>query len=115
MTATPSAARLIVRLVPSPAAAVVGSSLEAVDSFVPFPSAVDDHQSGNARFLTDRGAGWLLPQAELTPERLAQILLQATRPGLLACALQARQMEKTGATEELVAACEELARSRATP
>jgi UDP-N-acetylglucosamine--N-acetylmuramyl-(pentapeptide) pyrophosphoryl-undecaprenol N-acetylglucosamine transferase len=30
---------------------------------VPYPHAVDDHQSGNARFLVDRGAGWLLPQA----------------------------------------------------
>ena len=37
------------------------------------PYAVDDHQTGNARFLADRGA-YLLPQSELTPDRLAGIL-----------------------------------------
>ena len=77
--------------------------------FVPLPAAVDDHQTRNARFLVDRGAGWLLPQSELTPERLAQLLRQTTRAALLDCALKARQMEKTGATAEVVAACEELA------
>ena len=78
--------------------------------FVPFPSAVDDHQTRNARFLVDRGAGWLLPQSGLTPERLAQLLQQATREELLACAVAARKLEKTGATADMVAACEELAR-----
>ena len=38
---------------------------------VPFPHAVDDHQTGNARFLANAGAAILLPQRELTPERLA--------------------------------------------
>ena len=33
---------------------------------VPFPHAVDDHQTANARFLTDAGAAQLLPQHELT-------------------------------------------------
>src|SRR5204863_9898873 len=36
---------------------------------VPFPHAVDDHQSANARFLADRGAAILLPQTQLTPPR----------------------------------------------
>lgn len=75
---------------------------------VPFPHAVDDHQTHNARFLVDQGAGWLLPQTELSPQRLAQLLTDATRPALLACAVKARQLEKTGATEAVVAACEEL-------
>ena len=76
--------------------------------FVPFPAAVDDHQTTNARFLVDHGAGWLLPQAELTAERLAALLRGLERPALLERACQAKRMEKTGATEAVVAACEEL-------
>ncbi len=41
---------------------------------VPLPSAVDDHQTANAKSLTNNNAGILLPQDELTGERLAQIL-----------------------------------------
>ena len=85
------------------------AAIGAAALFVPFPSAVDDHQTSNARFLVDRGAGWLLPQSELSPQKLAQLLQQASRPGLLERAVKAKQMEKTGATEQVVAACEELA------
>ena len=42
---------------------------------VPFPYAVDDHQTFNARFLSDNGAAILLPQSELTSERLAELLM----------------------------------------
>ena len=77
--------------------------------FVPLPSAVDDHQSSNARFLVDQGAGWLLPQSELTAQRLAQIVRETSRAQLLACAVKARALAKTGAVAELVAACEALA------
>lgn len=38
---------------------------------VPFPHAVDDHQTANARFLTARDAALLVPQNDFTPERLA--------------------------------------------
>ncbi len=76
--------------------------------FVPFPSAVDDHQTRNARFLVERGGGWLMPQAEFTPKRLAQFLDQATRENLLACASTARHCAKTEATARVVAACEAL-------
>src|SRR5262245_23489201 len=41
---------------------------------VPFPHAVDDHQTKNARFLSEAGAAVLLPQNELAPERLAALL-----------------------------------------
>src|SRR5436190_1470670 len=40
---------------------------------VPFPHAVDDHQTANARFLADAGAAVLLPQKDLEPQRLAQM------------------------------------------
>ena len=39
------------------------AAVGAAALFVPFPSAVDDHQTTNARFLVDQGAGWLVPQA----------------------------------------------------
>ena len=86
------------------------AAVGAAAIFVPFPAAVDDHQTANARFLVNEGAGWLLPQTELTPERLAEMLRKTERPALLQCALQAKKMQKTGATEEVVAACEELAK-----
>ncbi len=76
--------------------------------FVPFPFAVDDHQTTNARFLVAQGGGWLMPQADLTPERLAQWLQSLDRAQLLACAERAHQQRKTNATREVVVACEEL-------
>ena len=84
------------------------AAVGAAALFVPFPFAVDDHQTRNARFLVEQGAGWLLPQQELTPERLAAVLRQLQRPELLACAQQARKLEKTDACSKIVAACEEL-------
>ncbi len=42
--------------------------------FVPFPQAADDHQTRNARALAHLGAAELLPQAELTPERLLEVV-----------------------------------------
>lgn len=84
------------------------AAVGAAALFVPFPFAVDDHQTCNARFFTEQGAGWLLPQTELTPERLAALLQQTGRATLLACALQAKKLEQVDATLKIVAACEEL-------
>jgi UDP-N-acetylglucosamine--N-acetylmuramyl-(pentapeptide) pyrophosphoryl-undecaprenol N-acetylglucosamine transferase len=78
--------------------------------FVPFPSAVDDHQTTNARFLVDAGAGWLVRQSDLTPAFLADVLQKLDRPELLRRAVAAKRLEKTQATEQMVAACEALAR-----
>jgi UDP-N-acetylglucosamine--N-acetylmuramyl-(pentapeptide) pyrophosphoryl-undecaprenol N-acetylglucosamine transferase len=38
---------------------------------VPYPHAAADHQTGNARWMVDAGAAVVIPDAELTPERLA--------------------------------------------
>ena len=84
------------------------AAVGAAALFVPLPSAVDDHQTKNARFLVDQGAGWLVPQHELTPERLADMLKKIERSALLACALQAKKLEKIDAAAKIVAACEEL-------
>ncbi len=75
---------------------------------MPFPHAVDDHQTHNARFLVDAGAGWLLPQTELTPERLAGLLQGLDRTELLARAEKAHALRQTDAVEAMVAACERL-------
>jgi UDP-N-acetylglucosamine--N-acetylmuramyl-(pentapeptide) pyrophosphoryl-undecaprenol N-acetylglucosamine transferase len=83
--------------------------------FVPFPFAVDDHQTTNARFLVDQGGGWLIPQAELTTERLTRILQEADRATLMAAATAARKMAKLGATQAIVAACESLSAKGTTP
>lgn len=76
--------------------------------FVPLPSAVDDHQSGNAKFLVDQGGGWIVPQQKLTPDRLARMLQKADRATLSVAAAAARGMAKFGATERIVSAFAEL-------
>ena len=85
------------------------AAVGAAAVFVPFPHAVDDHQSTNARFLVDAGGGWLVQQADLTPRGLADMLLNMERSALLERALKAKNMQKTQATREVVSACEELA------
>ncbi len=77
---------------------------------VPFPHAVDDHQTANARFLADRGAAILLPQRELTAERLAALIRSLDRPKLLEMAKQARVLGKPDAARLVAARCMELAK-----
>jgi UDP-N-acetylglucosamine--N-acetylmuramyl-(pentapeptide) pyrophosphoryl-undecaprenol N-acetylglucosamine transferase len=85
------------------------SAVGAAALFVPFPFAVDDHQTTNARFLVETGGAWLLPQSELTPQMLAERLAGLTRAELLERAEKAYAQRKTNATREIVMACEELA------
>jgi UDP-N-acetylglucosamine--N-acetylmuramyl-(pentapeptide) pyrophosphoryl-undecaprenol N-acetylglucosamine transferase len=77
---------------------------------VPFPHAVDDHQSANARFLAERGAAILLPQGELTPQRLAELLGRLDRPALLGMARKARELGKPDAARSVARRCMEIAR-----
>ena len=85
------------------------AAIGAAAIYVPFPFAVDDHQTTNAQFLVAQGGGWLMPQADLTPESLAARLESLSREELLACAEKAWALKKTQATREVVAACEALA------
>ncbi len=80
---------------------------------VPFPHAVDDHQSANARFLADRGAALLLPQKDLSPEKLAQLIGSLDRPKLLDMARKARALGKPDAARVVAQRCMELARAAA--
>jgi UDP-N-acetylglucosamine--N-acetylmuramyl-(pentapeptide) pyrophosphoryl-undecaprenol N-acetylglucosamine transferase len=77
---------------------------------VPFPHAVDDHQSANARFLAERGAAILLPQGELTPQRLAEIIARLDRPALAEMARRARELGKPEAAQVVARRCLEMAR-----
>lgn len=86
------------------------AAVGAAALFVPFPSAVDDHQTTNAHFLVDAGGGWLVQQSELTPELLADLLQKTERSTLVERAQKAKTMQKTDALDQVVRACEELAR-----
>ncbi len=72
---------------------------------VPFPHAVDDHQTHNARFLVEAGAALLVQQRELSPRRLADLLLGLTRERLLEMANRARGVAKPGATAAVADVC----------
>jgi UDP-N-acetylglucosamine--N-acetylmuramyl-(pentapeptide) pyrophosphoryl-undecaprenol N-acetylglucosamine transferase len=76
---------------------------------VPFPHAVDDHQTANAGFLAARGAAILLPQSEMTPARLAETLRSLDRPRLLQMARRARESGKPDAARLVAQRCMELA------
>jgi UDP-N-acetylglucosamine--N-acetylmuramyl-(pentapeptide) pyrophosphoryl-undecaprenol N-acetylglucosamine transferase len=76
---------------------------------VPFPFAVDDHQTHNARFLSEHGAALLLPQKELNAEQLAQLLRGLDRDRLLAMAQAARALAKPDATQQVAQVCASLA------
>lgn len=74
---------------------------------VPFPHAVDDHQTSNARFLSQTGGAILLPQSELTPEKVA-LIRNYSREQLLQMAERAREQAKPDAAEIVAQACTEL-------
>ena len=98
------------------AGALTVSELAAVGVpavLVPYPHAVDDHQTRNAAYLADAGAALLLPQPALSAERLAATLanLLGDRPRLLAMAQAARRLARPDAAERVADACEEVLRA----
>lgn len=74
---------------------------------VPFPAAVDDHQTVNAAYLVDRGAALLIADRDLTPQRLCASLrkLCADRVPLLEMAMKARDLAQPRAAQDLAQAC----------
>ncbi|WP_426417093.1 undecaprenyldiphospho-muramoylpentapeptide beta-N-acetylglucosaminyltransferase [Aestuariirhabdus sp. LZHN29] len=78
---------------------------------VPFPFAVDDHQTANARHLSDRGAAVLLPQNEMTKERVAGLLTEFSthREQLKRMAAAARTAARADATRIVTHQCLEVA------
>jgi UDP-N-acetylglucosamine--N-acetylmuramyl-(pentapeptide) pyrophosphoryl-undecaprenol N-acetylglucosamine transferase len=97
------------------AGAVTVSELSAgglASVLVPYPHAVDDHQTANARFLADQGAAVLLPQEKLNPESLAELIRSLDRPKLLDMARKARALGKPDAARIVARRCMQLAESR---
>ena len=76
---------------------------------VPFPFAVDDHQTGNAAFLSESHAALLVPQLEFSARALADLLRTLTREALLRMAVAARRLAKPDATEQVACACTQVA------
>ena len=74
---------------------------------VPYPYAVDDHQTGNAKFLSLAGGAVLLPQKELTAEAVS-LIRNYTRSQWLQMAEKARELARPDATLAVAEACEEL-------
>lgn len=78
---------------------------------IPYPYAVDDHQTSNAKFLSDQHAAILLPQDQLTPQKLLALFKELTREKLLEMAIAARRLAKPDATEQVAQMCVDMARA----
>ncbi len=90
-------------------AEVAAAGLPAI--FVPFPWAVDDHQTANARPMADAGAAALIPETELSDESLAGLLRQwlSSRDDLLKRALKSRELARPDALQRITNYCLEAA------
>lgn len=75
---------------------------------VPFPHAVDDHQTHNARYLSENGAALLIRQKELDAQQLASMIRELNRERLLDMAQKARALGKPEATAAVAGVCREL-------
>lgn len=86
---------------------VAAAGLAAI--FVPFPYAVDDHQTRNARYLSDAGAAVLVPESDLNAVVLRDLLVEfaAARERLLAMAVAARRLAVPDAAERVIGQCME--------
>jgi len=87
------------------------SAVGVASILVPFPYAVDDHQIANARYLSHQGAALLVPEQDLTSDKLGQLLVDFynSRHRLLSMAQQARKQAKPRATCEVAEYCLEAA------
>ena len=78
--------------------------------FVPFPHAIDDHQTANARFLSDAQAAILIPQTKLNSQSLADLIQDLSRFDLSEMAQRAQALAKHHATDHVAKVCMECAR-----
>lgn len=74
---------------------------------VPYPYAVDDHQTANAQQMEQAGAAWIVQQSELNPETLADILLPLLRKPkrIEKLAQAARKLAQPDAAEKVASVC----------
>ena len=76
---------------------------------IPFPFAIDDHQTANAKFLADANAAILLPQQDLNPQDLALMIQSLNRVDLKEIALHAHALAKPHATLRVAEVCADCA------
>ncbi len=76
--------------------------------FVPFPAAVGDHQTFNARWLCDRGAAWLWPQNQLNAETIGQFFTALSRAEIGERAVRARELAVPDSTRRVSDQCMEV-------
>ena len=76
---------------------------------IPFPFAIDDHQTANAKFLADQDAAILLPQKNLNPQDLALMIQNFNRADLKEIALRAHALAKPYATQRVAEVCADCA------
>jgi len=77
---------------------------------IPFPYAIDDHQTVNGKLLVDQGSALMIQQKALTAEMLAEEItgLCESRSRLLEMAMRARELSKTGAASRVAKVCMEV-------
>ncbi|MDR1367273.1 MAG: undecaprenyldiphospho-muramoylpentapeptide beta-N-acetylglucosaminyltransferase [Candidatus Accumulibacter sp.] len=85
------------------------SAVGVASILVPFPQAVDDHQTLNAKFLSMTGGAVLLPQEKMRPESI-RLIRNYTRSQLAQMAEKANLQAKPDAAERVADICEECAR-----
>lgn len=76
---------------------------------IPFPHAIDDHQTANAKFLSDASAAVLLPQQSLNPQDLALMIQNFNRGDLKDMAIRAHALAKLHATQRVAEVCADCA------
>jgi UDP-N-acetylglucosamine--N-acetylmuramyl-(pentapeptide) pyrophosphoryl-undecaprenol N-acetylglucosamine transferase len=81
---------------------------------IPFPYAIDDHQTVNGELLVEQGSASIIQQKELTAKMLAEEIttLCSSRSRLLEMAMRARELSKTGAASRVANVCMEVAREK---
>lgn len=85
------------------------SAVGVASILVPFPHAVDDHQTTNAHYLSEAGAAILVPQLAFSVEKVSALLKNITRETCLQMSVKARALGKPEATETVAKICMELA------
>ena len=78
---------------------------------VPYPYAVDDHQTSNAKYLVEKEAAILVQQKDLTVEVLHQMLAELSKTRLQQMAKAARSLALPDATRRVADQCLEAARA----
>lgn len=77
--------------------------------FIPLPHAIDDHQTANAKYLSECNGAWLQSQKEFTAEWLAQWLQSQSREELMRVANHAQEHAQLNATQRIAEACQQVA------